>query len=106
MIRINSSSNIECDAPSNLVKNINRSSKFRFNKIECLILDKIVDGEGYSKYNNNDLEKNSTSLNNKKLKKEIKIINKRKQFPQHLIRRFEVNRKISYFPEKYLQFVK
>lgn len=106
MIKKNSSSNIEYGAPSNLVKNINRSSKFSFNKIECLILDKIVDGESYSKYNNNDLENKSTSLNNKKLKKEIKIINKRKQFPQHLIRRFEANRKISYFPEKYLQFVK
>ena len=100
----NSSSYLEYAATSNCSKNNknnNNNYKFMFNKVECLVLDKIIDGEGYAK--DNEIEKSNSK---KDLKKQIKIINKKKQFPQHLIRRFEVNRKISYFPEKYLYFVK
>ena len=81
------------------------SSNFQFNIIECLVLNKIIDEKEYSKYNENE-KNNSKSLKIKELKNQIKTINKKKKFPQHLIRRFEANRKINYFPEKYLYFVK
>ena len=105
IVKSKSTNNIGCSNPFNQSKKINES-KLQINKIECLILDKIIDVEGYSKFNSNDLKCSSKSVNNKNLKKQITIMNKKKQFPQHLIRRFETNRKICYFPEKYLQFVK
>ena len=89
--------------------NFNKEDKkYNYNQIECLVLDKLIDKEGYSKYNENEQDKynQNIKLKIKDLKKKIKEINKKKKFPQHLIRRFEANRKINFFPEKYLIFVK
>lgn len=97
VIKSNSSSNIEYAAT--ICSNIQKNKKFHINKVECLIFDKIIDKQGYSKYNENNKNNSNTQI----LKEEIKNI---KPFPQHLIRRFEVNRKINYFPEKLLNFVK
>ena len=96
LIKSNSSSFIQptSNCCSKIIKNTS-SPRFHFNKVEFLILDKIVDKKGYS--NENEF---------KSIKKRIKEINNNKKFPQHLIRRFEVNRKIDYFPEKYLYFAK
>ena len=106
MVKSNSSSFIQYSDTLDFSKSLknNLNPRFRLNNIECLILDKMVDKKGYSKYNENEF--NDNSLNIKTLKKRIKIINKNKKFPPHLIRRFEVNRKIDYFPERYLHFVK
>ena len=100
VIKSNSSSNIEYAATNR--SNIQKNKKFHINKVECLIFDKIIDKQGYSKYNENNKNNSNTQI----LKEEIKNINKKKPFPQHLIRRFEINRKINYFPEKLLHFVK
>ena len=96
LIKSNSSSFIQptSNCCSKIIKNTS-SPRFLFNKVEFLILDKIVDKKGYS--NENEF---------KSIKNRIKEINNNKKFPQHLIRRFEVNRKIDYFPEKYLYFAK
>ena len=82
----------------------NKLSKFNFNSIECLVLDKFIETEKYKK----DKEKNGKFLINKRalslkeLRKNIKLIKDKKKFPQHLIRRLEGERKINYFPEKLL----
>ena len=94
---------MEYAATSISSKNIKNNNKFQFNKIECLIFDKLIDSEGYSKYNENDIDNNNKR---KSLKNQIKLIKKKKQFPPHLIRRFETNRKIYYFQEKNLYYVK
>ena len=102
------SSFIEYSGSSNLTNNVKTNSECQINTIDYLILDKIVDEEGYSKFIEKDL--NANSINKSKslkiLRKQIKIINQKKKFPPHLIRRFEANRKINYFPEKLLNFVK
>ena len=102
------SSFIEYSASSNFSNNVRINSECQINTIDNLVLDKIVDGEGYSKFIEKDLNDKSISKSEslKILRNQIKIINQKKQFPQHLIRRFEANRKINYFPEKLLHFVK
>jgi hypothetical protein len=102
------SSFIEYSGSSNFTNNIKINNECQINTIDNLVLDKIVDEEGYSKFIEKDLNDNSINKSKslKILRKQIKIINQKKKFPPHLIRRFEANRKINYFPEKLLNFVK
>ena len=107
-LKSTTSSFIEYSGSSNFTNNIKINSECQINTIDNLVLDKIVDEEGYSKFIEKDL--NDKSINKSKslkiLRKQIKILNQKKKFPSHLIRRFEANRKINYFPGKLLDFVK